>query len=264
MKRRLNTKLIVVTLCFAFIMACLAGCSQEVAGSVETDAQENTSGGQVLEEGPKTLTIAVGAELTTLYPLNMDEQNLSATRLCYEGLVNYENGQVVPWLAKDWAFSEEGKKLTFHLREGINFHDGTPFNAEAVKANFEFKRSTPNFRAWPGIMNVQNIEVVDEYTIAFHYDAPFFGYLTDFAFREIMVCVSPKVIESDNFQTLKSVEGTGPYIYEEVKSGEYVRFIRNDNYWGEKGLYDEIIVRYIPEASSRLLALQRRNRCYLR
>jgi len=131
------------------------------------------------------------------------------------------------------------------------------FNAEAVKSNFEFKQVTPNFRAWPAVTKIKEIEVVDEYTVAFHYEQPYFGYLLDFSFREVMACVSPNVIEMDNFKTLKGVVGTGPYIYSEVVDGDYVKFIKNENYWGKEGSYDEIFVKYIPESSSRLLALQK-------
>lgn len=248
MRKKLN-KILQGCICLILIIASLTGCQREVVEEKESINESQTP--------TKTLTMAVGAELTTLYPLNMDEQNLSATRLCYEGLVFYEDGEVKPWLAKTWKISEDGRIVTFNLREDVTFHDGEKFNAEAIKVNFEFKQNTPNFRAWPGIVNVKEVEVVDEFTVAFHYDTPFFAYLLDFSFREIMVCVSPRVIDLDNFQTLKGVVGTGPYIYDEVKSGEYVKFKRNENYWGEKPVYDEILVKYIPEASSRLLALQK-------
>lgn len=244
MKSKFLSKLLAVCTCLMLLCTVFAGC-------------DNTSGKTSGEKEKKTLTLAVGAELTTLYPLNMDAQNLSATRLCYEGLVNYEDGEVKPWLAKSWNFSQDGRDLTFTLRDNVTFHDGGKFNAQAVKDNFVFKSKTPNFRAWPGVVNIKEIEVVDDYTVTFHYDTPYFGYLNDFTFREIMVCVSPKVIEEDNFQTMKGVVGTGPYIYSEVKDGEYVNFIKNENYWGDEPYYDEIIVKYIPEASARLLALQK-------
>lgn len=137
------------------------------------------------------------------------------------------------------------------------YHDGSKLSAEGVKVNFEYKKNNPNFRAWPAVVNVKDIEVVDETTITFHYDTPFYGYLSDFSFREIMVLVSPDVIEPENFQTLKDVVGTGPYKQVEVKSGEYVKFEKNEAYWGTAPYYDEIYVKYIPEASSRMLALEK-------
>lgn len=224
--------------------------------AVEETETENMESAEKVDE-LKTLSIAVAAELTTLYPLNMDEQNLSATRLCYESLVNYENGEITPWLAESWELSEDGLALTFNLRDDVYYHDGPKLSAEGVKVNFEYKKNNPNFRAWPAVVNVKDIEVVDETTITFHYDTPFYGYLSDFSFREIMVLVSPDVIEPENFQTLKDVVGTGPYKQVEVKSGEYVKFEKNEAYWGTAPYYDEIYVKYIPEASSRMLALEK-------
>lgn len=68
--------------------------------------------------------------------------------------------------------------------------------------------------------------------------------------------VSPNVIEEDNFQTMKDVIGTGPYTYTEIVNGEYVRFEKNEAYWGNTPYYDEVIAKYIPESASRLQALQ--------
>ena len=71
-----------------------------------------------------------------------------------------------------------------------------------------------------------------------------------------MVLVSPAVLEEGNYQSMNGVVGTGPYVYEEIVDGDYVRFVRNENYWGEQPYYDEVIVKYIPDASARLQALQ--------
>ena len=78
----------------------------------------------------------------------------------------------------------------------------------------------------------------------------------DFCYPETMVLVSPAVLEEGNYQSMNGVVGTGPYVYEEIVDGDYVRFVRNENYWGEQPYYDEVIVKYIPDASARLQALQ--------
>lgn len=248
----MKKKLISLLLCGALLCGALAGCSSNSADTSDDSASATPQS----EETTKTLTTAVGAELNTLYPLNMDVQNNIGTKLCYEGLVNYENGEVVPCLAESWEFSDDGKTLTFHLKEGVTFHDGTVFNAEAVKADFDFAHPNPNFSNISAVANVESIEVVDEYTVAFHYPNAYFAYLLDFCYPETMVLVSPAVLEEGNYQSMNGVVGTGPYIYDEIVDGEYVRFVRNENYWGEQPYYDEVIVRYIPDASARLQALQ--------
>ncbi len=251
MKKLLSFLLSCVLLCGA-----LAGCGGNDASSTGDSPADTPSGSAPQEESVKTLTTAVGAELNTLYPLNMDPQNNIATKLCYEGLVNYVDGEVVPCLAERWEFTNEGKDLTFYLKEGVTFHDGTPFNAEAVATDFTFAHENPNFSGIAAAANLESVEAVDEYTVTFHYPAPYFAYLMDFCYPEVMVLVSPAVIEDGNFQSMKGVVGTGPYVYDEIVDGEYVRFVRNENYWGEQPYYDEVIVKYIPEASARLQALQ--------
>ena len=103
---------------------------------------------------------------------------------------------------------------------------------------------------------LESIEVVDEYTVTFRYPNAYFAYLMDFCYPETMVLVSPAVLEEGNYQSMNGVVGTGPYVYEEIVDGDYVRFVRNENYWGEQPYYDEVIVKYIPDASARLQALQ--------
>lgn len=249
-------KLLSLTLCVVVLCGILAGCGGNSGNETPSGSKGTKSASMAAEENNKTLTMAVGAELNTLYPLNMDSQNNVATKLCYEGLVNYVDGEVEPCLAESWEFSNGGKDLTFYLKKGVTFHDGTTFNAEAVKTDFEFGSGNPNFSGIAAIANLESIEVVDEYTVTFHYPTVYFAYLMDFCYPEVMILVSPDVIEADNYQSMKDVIGTGPYIYDEIVDGEYVRFVRNENYWGDQPYYDEIIVKYIPESSARLQALQ--------
>ena len=190
----MKKRLLSLALCGALLCGALAGCG----GNETPSTSQEPSSSQTAEE-PKILTTAVSAELNTLYPLNMDVQNNIGTKLCYEGLVNYENGEIVPCLAESWEFSDGGKALTFHLKEGVTFHDGTPFNAEAVKTDFEFAHPNPNFSNISAVANVESIEVVDEYTVTFHYPNAYFAYLMDFCYPEVMVLVSPAVLEEGNY-----------------------------------------------------------------
>lgn len=205
---------------------------------------------------PKVLTIVTAKELDNLTTLTMNKENNIACGLVYETLVGYEDGEIVPGLAEEWGWDDTNTVLTFKLRQGISFTDGAAFNAESVKAVLEFDNSNPNFSGIKGIYNIESVEVVDEYTVAVHYAAPCFSYINDFCFQNVAGMMSPNVFEAENFQTFTDVVGTGPYIREEMISGDCTRFVRNENYWGEAPYYDEVVVKYIPEASSRLQALQ--------
>ena len=91
----MKKRLLSLALCGALLCGALAGCG----GNETPSTSQEPSSSQTAEE-PKILTTAVSAELNTLYPLNMDVQNNIGTKLCYEGLVNYENGEIVPCLAE--------------------------------------------------------------------------------------------------------------------------------------------------------------------
>ena len=146
--------------------------------------------------------------------------------------------------------------LTLTLRQGNTFHDGPPVNAEAVKKNLDFMHSNPQYMACLGIYDIESVDATDEYTVTITYPHPYYGYAYDFCWPDVGGMQSPNQIVEGDFQTVQGYVGTGPYIYEEYVPGEYTRFVRNENYWGEEPYFDEIIARYIPDSTSRLQALQ--------
>lgn len=205
----------------------------------------------------KILTLCTAKELTNLTTLTMNKENNVACGLIYETLVSYENGKIVPKLAESWEWKNEGKTLVFKLKEGVVFSDGEKFNAEAVKKILDFDHSNPNFGGIRGVAEIESTEVIDENTIAIHYGNSSKFYLNAFCFQNVLGIASPKVITEGNFETFSENIGTGPYIYKEFKSGDYTKFVKNEKYHGEKPYYDEVIIKYIPDASSRLQALQK-------
>lgn len=251
--KQIYKKLITAVLGISMLLA-MAGFGQN-STTDHTQAGDKTT--QVTGENEtKVLTIVTAKELDSLTTLTMNKENNIACGLVYETLVGYKDGEIIPELAEAWGWDDTNTILTFKLRQGVTFTDGAPFNAESVKAILEFDRSNSNFSGIKGIYNIKSVEAVDEYTVSVYYDAPCFSYINDFCFQNVAGMMSPNVFEPDNFQTFKDVVGTGPYIRKEMISGDCTRFVRNDNYWGEKPYYDEVVVKYIPEASSRLQALQ--------
>ncbi len=99
----------------------------------------------------RTLNIASIGETTSLYPVTMVPENYTISRLCFETLVTYEHGEIVPVLAERWEISEDGRTLTLHLRQGVKFHDGSDFNAEAMKANLVDLLNGPAAYSLPAI-----------------------------------------------------------------------------------------------------------------
>ena len=248
MKKSKLARLIAAICCFAML---LTACS-----SNQTPAGSGGDVSTMADSEKKVLTYAIGAETTDLSTLYMNNSLCCTSKLVYENLVDFDNGEIVPGLAESWEYNDDQTELTFHLRQGVTFHNGEPFNAEAVKTNLEHKQSNPSFYTLKGITDITEMEIVDDYTITLHYDHPFYAYLQDFCWSDVCPMSAPEFIIPGDFQTISGVAGTGPYIYDEYVAGEYTRFVRNEDYWGEKPYWDEIIVKYIPDSTSRLQALQ--------
>lgn len=242
----------VIAVGLSCMLLAFAGCGQNNTPNQASSTPTQATG----ESEAKVLTVVTAKELDSLTTLTMNKENNIACGLVYETLVGYEDGKIVPGLAESWGWDETNTVLTFKLRQGVTFTDGTAFNAKSVKAILEFDKSNPNFSGIKGIYNIESVEAVDENTVAVHYAAPCFSYINDFCFQNVAGMMSPNVFEAENFQTFKDVVGTGPYVRKEMISGDSTRFVRNENYWGKAPYYDEVVVKYIPEASSRLQALQ--------
>ena len=249
MKKSKLARLLAAVCCFAML---LTACSSPAPSGSESTPPSSSEP----ETEEKVLTFAIGAETTTLSTLYMNNSLCCTSMLVYENLVDFDNGEIVPGLAESWEYNDDQTELTFHLRQGVTFHNGEPFNAEAVKTNLEHKQSNPSFYTLKGITDITEMEIVDDYTITLHYDHPFYAYLQDFCWPDVNPMSAPEFIIPGDFQTISGVAGTGPYIYDEYVAGEYTRFVRNEDYWGEKPYWDEIIVKYIPDSTSRLQALQ--------
>lgn len=165
-------------------------------------------------------------------------------RVIYETLV-FEDGNftIQPLLAKSWEVSEGGKVWTFHLRKGIKFHDGTPFNASAVKFSFEYQRE-----AYRGLYAVlESIEASDESTVKFILKKPYVPLLRDLSTAPVM---SPASIENGKF---KSPIGTGPFEFREWTKGQKFVLEKNGDYWQGSPTLEKIVFKVIPDAFTMLL-----------
>ena len=157
MKKSKLARLIAAICCFAML---LTACS-----SNQTPAGSGGDGSTMADSEKKVLTYAIGAETTDLSTLYMNNSLCCTSKLVYENLVDFDNGEIVPGLAESWEYNDDQTELTFHLRQGITFHNGEPFNAEAVKTNLEHKQSNPSFYTLKGITDITEMEIVDDYTI---------------------------------------------------------------------------------------------------
>ncbi|MFQ6077158.1 MAG: ABC transporter substrate-binding protein, partial [Candidatus Bathyarchaeia archaeon] len=169
-----------------------------------------------------------------------------------------EEPTVLPLLATSWEVSpDDPNTWIFHLREGVKFHDGTPFNAEAVKVNIERMLNPENKAGGRSAFTmITSVEVVDEYTVAITSDSPFMDLPGNLAYS-VMCINSPTQLEKlgeENYYTYPI--GTGPFKFVEHKKGEEVRLEANEEYWGGRPFLDEFVMKPIPETPSRIMALE--------
>lgn len=246
-----NKKQIRLFLMILLVGIMMIGCAEKSEETVE-------------ESMVKEITFATSVELGNLSPLMMSPENQVACKLVYDTLLTYKDDMIQPMLAESWSFNEAGTELTLNLRQDVVFHNGTKFNAEVVKKNLEFYHTNPNAGFMLAAGNLEKVEVVDEYTCVLHFPTPYFAYLNDLCQPDVMVMVEPSMIEEGNFQTMKGVIGTGPYVYETIVPGEYTLLKKSDTYWAADDYeYDKITIKYIHEDTTRLQALQNKELDFL-
>ena len=157
--------------------------------------------------------------------------------------VSPEDGNIYPYLARDWEVNEDGTEFTLYLRDDVVFHDGTPFNAEAVKYSFDriVDPETASQSAASTLGPYTHSEVIDEYTIKVHFESPMPLFLT-FLSGTTLAPVSPTAAEElglDGFSI--NPVGAGPFKFVEWRSREYVEIERFDEFdwapepWGHQG-----------------------------
>ena len=204
-----------------------------------------------------TFTYAAQADAVGLSPvLTNDQVSSVANRHIYENLVRSDpdSGELVPLLAERWETPDENTWI-FHLREGVTFHDGTPFNAEAVRATFERIRDPETASPRASIMApVDQIEVVDELTLRITTNEPYGAFLAALSHTNAAI-ESPAAVEEYG-DLMRNPVGTGPYRFENWVSGDRISLVANDEYWGTPAQIDRFEIVVIPDANTQIALLE--------
>src|SRR5438046_7667922 len=174
----------------------------------------------------------------------------------YDSLVRVTpKGNILPWLAEKWETSTDGKTVTFHLRQGVKYHDGTAFDGDSVKWNIDRYIQTKGSLRTADLGSVSNVPVVDPATVKFNLKsafAPLLGALVDRA----GMMVSKKVVDAAGADfTLKPFKaGTGPFVLTEAVKNDHYTLEKNPDWWGKDAngnklpYLDKLIVRPILDA----------------
>jgi peptide/nickel transport system substrate-binding protein len=177
------------------------------------------------------------------------------------------SGEIFPGLAESWTAAADGLTWTLKLRQGVKFHDGTPFNGEAVKVNFD-RMVDPNTKSEYAIFELgpyAGTDVVDEYTVNVKLKAPY-GSLPVGLSTYGMGMLSPAAIKQYGQDIGQHPVGTGPFVFKEWVPKKHVALTANPDYnWASerqrhngRAYLDEVTFNFIPEATTRIAALESR------
>jgi peptide/nickel transport system substrate-binding protein len=288
----LRVLLLIAALALALVAAGCGGDDDDEEGAAATTAAGEDGGatGGTLVFGTASDPVVLDGALVS------DGESLRAIDQIFETLVSLEPGstELAPGLAKSWEISDDGLTYTFELEEGVTFHDGEPFNAEAVCFNFDrwynFEGSFQNPSAsyyWQTVFGgfaetdpesgapeesyYDSCNPVDEGTVELKLTKPSSAILGALALSNFGIA-SPKALEefganegtvdeegvfrpTGTFGTEHPI-GTGPFMFESWTRGDRLTIARYEDYWGEKAKLDKVIFRPIPDNAARLQALQ--------
>jgi peptide/nickel transport system substrate-binding protein len=269
----------------ALTAVTLAACasSDRESGSGEGGGGEAESGG--------TLVFGAAGDPAMLDPaFGSDGETFRVARQIHEGLLGNEIGgtEPVPELAEDYEVSEDGLEYTFNLRQGVTFHDGTDFNAEAVCFNFDrwynfeglaqspsasyyYQAVFGGFASTPDTPSIyESCEATDENTAVIRLTQVTSKFPSALALPAFSI-QSPEALQQYDADNLSGSEdslsyseyalehptGTGPFRFESWDRGNgEVTLVRNEDYWGDAPLLDEIIFRTISDQNTRRQELQ--------
>ena len=186
------------------------------------------------QAAPKEITVAIASTFTTLDPYDAsDTLSQTASKSFYEGLFTFDKDmKVIDALATDYKVSDDGLVYTVTLRKGVKFHDGSEFQADAVKANFDRVTNKANgLKRYMLYQNIEKTEVVDPYTVRFTLKKPFSSFINQLAHPAgVMICPST-LANKTNKQIAFEPCGTGPYTLDKYNPSEGMRVVKNPNYW---------------------------------
>lgn len=226
------------------------------------------SAGLVLAASGLTPAAAAEGLLTTVLPSGPTTIDPPATltgdffpliTMMAESLTAFDpSGALVPALATEWSSSADGLHWTFKLREGVSFHDETPFDAEAVKFSLDRLLSPDTTNTRPGTLSaISEVRVIDDMTVELVLSRPFAALPAALSLPNAAILSPTSVTTAPNTMAhVTTPVGTGPYELAKFSPNSELEFVRNDAYWGEKPYYERQLYLSVPEEGSRLALLR--------
>ncbi|MHA0034404.1 ABC transporter substrate-binding protein [Deinococcus sp. PESE-13] len=227
-----------------------------------------------------TLVFGGNGEPVSLEPANItDGISINVQRQIYDTLIDFKDGttELMPGLATSWKPNKDATSWTFTLRQGVKFHDGTPFNADAVVFNltrwwdknhpYSLRKDGRTFEIVGDLLGgykgdptsvIKNVVKVNDSTVRVDLTKPS-SVFPDVIASGYFGIASPTAIKEQGAKygtPAGKAVGTGPFIFQSWKSGDRVTLTANKNYWGTKAKVATVIIRAIKDPSQRLNELR--------
>ncbi|APZ41863.1 ABC transporter substrate-binding protein [Acidihalobacter ferrooxydans] len=212
-----------------------------------------------------TLIVGQSAAVKSLDPATVTSaSDYRIDENIYQGLVGFKSGTLTPApsLATRWTIGDKGLTYTFHLRRGVRFQDGTPFNAQAVKFNFDrmLDKSDPYHDTGPFPLatlfygDIARIDTPNADTVVFHLKHAYAPFLTNLAYPAGLI-VSPAAVKRYGKDYGSHPVGTGPFEFASWQRGREITLTRNPHYWGTPANLDKVIFKPVPNTQTRMAEL---------
>lgn len=210
------------------------------------------------------LVVARAADAVSLDPARAsDIESLEVAEQVFGRLVRFTAGRLEPEpdLATSWTVSADGTVWTFELRPNVRFHDGTPFNAEAVVFSFERQliADHPAHEAdfvWTrSYQNIRNVKALGPLRVQFQIDRPYAPFLANLAMGPAAI-VSPTAVRRLGGKFARQPVGTGPYRFVEWIPGDRITLERNEHYWDGQARMRYLVLLQLPDGRQRIQALE--------
>jgi peptide/nickel transport system substrate-binding protein len=236
----------------SLIALTLSACGAGGAGSAPAAPAANNAPSNA------TITVSLDADPPSLDPaFSSALVDRQVHNSIFDKLVDLDaNGKIVPMLATEWKVSDDGLTYTFTLHEGVKFHDGTDFNADAVKFNLERYMTDPKSTRRNELGTVKSVEAVDPKTVKVTLKEPFAPFLSVLSDRSGMM-VSPKAAKDQGGDIRNQPVGTGPFKLENRVKGDTITLTRNDQYW-QPGLPKaaKVVYKILTDPNTQLVNLR--------
>ena len=256
-------KLLTLILCLAMVLTVFVGCSSTPATEEGASSSGEAAQGEAADSEYKdTLVYALNTDVQSLDPqIQNDTTSEQVVKMLYNTLLKFEDdGTVVGDLAESWSVSEDKLTWTFNLKQGVKFHNGKELTSADVKATFDraLNAEAGGLRTTEIIKMFTSVEAPDPYTVTITTDAPY-GPMESLMCNMSLGIMDADYIEQYGLDLGTSVEGengTGPFKVVSWERDQEIVVERFDDYFGTPAKLQTVVYTIIPEAASRVIALE--------